>query len=147
MLFIYPSHYHQIKFYLASKWSWIYYDKFPPRHISRCDTGLRLTRNIRTAIKMNALSHLPLKRLFAMAPHGAMGSPSLVRYGSHSLLGFCKKAVNVILMMQRLLKFLQLVITLWSTSPALYRQCRPVTIQLAVIPGLHITSVVLIEVG
>lgn len=32
----------------------------------------------------------PLKRLLAMAPHGAMGSPSFLRYGSHSLLGSCK---------------------------------------------------------
>lgn len=34
-----------------------------------------------------------------------------------------------------------------NNSNNYYRQCRLVAIQLAVIPGLHVTSVVLVEVG
>jgi hypothetical protein len=37
---------------------------------------------------------LPLKRLLAIAPHGAIGL-SLLRYGSHSLLGLCKECQEV----------------------------------------------------
>ncbi len=93
--------------------------------------------------KLFTMSHLPLKRLLAMAPHGAMGCPSLVRYGSHSLLGFCKKRTLLNWCKRHLFKYLDII----KAFPRLYRQSRPVTIQLAVIPGLHIASVVLIEVG
>lgn len=50
---------------------------------------LTLLRDISMVVlNLFSMSNLPLKRLLAMAPHGAMGRPSLVRYGSHSLLGF-----------------------------------------------------------
>lgn len=94
--------------------------------------------------KLFTVSRLPLKRLLAMAPHGAMGSPSLVRYGSHSLLGLCEKQPKLNRCRRHLLKSWRVAIL---TFPTLYHQRRPVAVQLAVIPGLHVTPVVLVEVG
>lgn len=80
-----------------------------------------------------------------MAPHGAIGSPSLVRYGSHSLLEFCKMKNKLLDRLQRHLNSSLFVPE--EAFSTIYLQCSPVAIQLTVVPGLHVTSVVLIEVG
>lgn len=79
-----------------------------------------------------------------MAPHGAMDTSPLLRYGSHSLLGSWKKD-NVHLMEETFTGFSEL--SIGTKSTAAYRQSRQVTVQLSVISGLHIASVVLVEVG
>lgn len=59
--------------------------------------------------------------------------------------GILEKGHNVHLMEERFPGFSDLSISTKST--AAYRQSRQVTVQLSVISGLHIASVVLVEVG
>lgn len=109
--------------------------KLPDNH-----TGFRL---IRGCIKI--LSVLPLNMLFAIAPQGAIGVLPIIRYGSHSLLGSCGRKTRS--------KHQNLLIYCTETHTRLYvyraypyLKRREVSIQLAVISGFHIATMVLVEV-
>lgn len=94
---------------------------------------------------MKFFNTLTVEKAVSYGPTRSNGHISALTVRLTLLAGILEKGHNVHLMEETFTGFSELSIRTKST--AAYRQSRRVTVQLSVISGLHIASVVLVEVG